>query len=92
MKLSSFATSRETPATSAINCAFVSVTPINHTYSQLKRSDMALGGGGGGGRSLRCSGCEIPHYDNYMYDKVTIISLQCGSSSHMQTDWTEFKW
>ena len=34
-----FASSGETPATSAINRVFVSGTPINHTYSQLKRSD-----------------------------------------------------
>ena len=30
-----FASSQKTPATSAINHAFVSATPINHTYSQL---------------------------------------------------------
>ena len=33
-----FASARETPATSAINRAFVSATPINHTYSQLTGS------------------------------------------------------
>ena len=38
VKLSSFVSSRETPA---INRAFVSATPINHTYSQLIRSDCA---------------------------------------------------